>query len=176
MPDDRLRVVHHSQGRLRLRAPRLRAAPDLARRVVETLESEAGVSAVRWAPVTGSVTIEYETHRVQLPRLVQTVLVAGDFGGVEVDAPIVGLAAVTDGDRVRDGLARLNDSLHLLTSGRLDLRAAVPGALAGLGLLTFALRKKSLPRWYDLLFWSFVTFVNLNPAAPREPFLHVPRT
>jgi hypothetical protein len=31
--------------------------------------------------------------------------------------------------------------------------------------------RRLVPAWYDLLFWSFVTFVNLNPpqqAAPRD--------
>src|SRR5262249_50970337 len=114
--------------------------------------------------------VHYDTHDVQLPHLVQCILAAGGFSAVEVDAPIAGVPALTQGDRIRAALGRANDVLRQASTGRLDMRATVPGALVGLGLLRLLGRRPELPQWYDFLFWSFVTFVNLNPPKSEPPW------
>jgi hypothetical protein len=43
-----------------------------------------------------------------------------------------------------------------------DLRAAVPGSLAAGGLAMLLFGRRMTPAWYDMIFWSFVTFMNLN--------------
>jgi len=52
------------------------------------------------------------------------------------------------------------------TGGRFDGRVAVPAALlvGGLGLL---LRAPIVPNWWDLTFWAYTTFHNMNPHPPR---------
>jgi len=54
------------------------------------------------------------------------------------------------------------------TGSRLDGRVAVPAALlaGGLGLL---LRAPIVPNWWDLTFWAYTTFHNMNPHPPRSP-------
>lgn len=175
MADDRIRVVHHCEGRLRVKAAKLRGAPELAEKVIESLSRENGVLDSRVSSTTGSLIIRYDTHSVQLPRLIQAVLAAGGFSGVAVDAPLFGLPTMAGGDRIRAALAKLNGEVEIGTGGKVDMKTAVPGTLAGLGLLFFLFRNRRIPEWYDLLFWSFVTFVNLNPARTAEPPWNVPR-
>jgi Heavy metal associated domain 2 len=175
MADDRIRVVHHCEGRLRVKAERLRGSAVLAESVVESLTRETGVLEARVSATTGSLIIRYDTHILQLPRLIHAVLEAGGWSGVAVDAPLFGLPTMAGGDRIRAALAKVNETLELETGGKLDMRTAVPGTLAGLGLLFFLFRSRRIPEWYDLFFWSFVTFVNLNPARTAEPPWHVPR-
>jgi len=158
-----------------VKAAKLRGAPEYAEKVVESLTRENGVLDARVSSTTGSLVIRYDTHSVQLPRLIHAVLAAGGFSGVAVDAPLFGLPTMAGGERVRAAIAKVNAELELTTGGKVDLRTAVPGTLAGLGLLFFLFRNRRIPEWYDLLFWSFVTFVNLNPARPAEPPWNVPR-
>jgi hypothetical protein len=168
MPDGRLQIVHHCEGRLRVKAEAIRASHALAQRVVARLAREPGVVDVRVSTATGSVVIQYESRDLQLLQLIERILSLGDFTGLAVDAPIAGLPRTTPGDRFRDRLGAWNEWLRLRTSGQLDLASAVPGGLAGAGLLFALLRRPRLPEWYDLVFWSFVTFVNLNPARQRD--------
>jgi len=66
---------------------------------------------------------------------------------------------------VRDALDSWDRVVRRASRGQLDLRAALPGALAAAGVGVLLFGKRRIPEWYDLLFWSFVTFVNLNPTA-----------
>jgi hypothetical protein len=174
-PEDRLCVVHHFPGRFRVRAERFRASPEVAKKVMETVEGEDGVLELRASPLTGSLVVLYDTSRIQLPSLIHTILAAGNFSGVQADSAIDGVPSESGGQRIRTAVGRFNDAIQSGTRGRLDLRTAAPGTLAGLGLLSFLFGRRPLPAWYDLLFWSFVTFTNLNPHSPNEPPEHVPR-
>ena len=176
-PGDRLAVVHHFPGRFRVRAERFRISPEVMTKVTERLEAEEGVVGVRAAPLTGSLVVAYDASRIELPRLIHAILEEGGFSGVQTDSPIEGLPVETQGARIRGALGKLNDAIQTGSRGRLDLRTAAPGALAGFGLLRLLLGGgQRLPAWYDLVFWSYVTFTNLNPpSSTNEPPAHVPR-
>src|SRR5438128_651660 len=79
-----------------------------------------------------------------------------------------GARAPRQGAIVRDTLEALERKLRAASSGAVDLRVALPGALAGGGLLMFLAGRRRIPEWYDLLFWSFVTFCNLNPPTQAD--------
>jgi hypothetical protein len=169
MAEHLLKIVSHYPGRLRVRAEPFRQ-PALGGEVAEKLRAEAGVESALVSNLTGSLLIEYRAREVQLPRLVQIIMRLGGLDGIAADR---GAPPPLQGPLVRDALGGWNESLLDVTRGRLDARTAVPGTLAGLGLLTLLFGNRRLPEWYDLLFWSFVTFVNLNP--PRENAPDVPR-
>ena len=162
MSDGRLRIVSHFPGRLRVRSPRFRDAA-LADDVVAKLRESDGVHAVTATPFTGSVLVEYDARQVQLPWLVQLVVKLGGLDGIEVDSD--GKPIRPQGPIVRGALDRVNSALLDATRGRIDSKTAVPGLLAGLGLYALVFGRRRLPEWYDLLFWSFTAFVNLNPPA-----------
>jgi hypothetical protein len=160
----RLRIVAHIPGRLRVRAEVFRDAA-FAAGVVEQLGATDGITAVEAAQKTGSILIHYDAQRIQLPSIAQLIVKLAGLGGIEADRAE---PQRPQGPALREILDRLNRIAIRSTHGRLDGKTAVPATLAGLGALTFLFGRRTMPQWYDLFFWSFVTFVNLNPPAPRE--------
>jgi hypothetical protein len=162
---DKLRLVSHFPGRLRVRAETFRALPEVAEEVAERLREQGGVSDVRTSPVTGSLVVTYDPHALQLPRLIQILIRTGGLHGIEVDRVDDWTRAVPQGTRVRDAFAALRGAVQGKTNGKIDLKVAVPGALAAMGAGLFLFGRPRMPFWYDFLFWSFVSFHNMNPTA-----------
>jgi Heavy metal associated domain 2 len=159
-----LRIVTHFPGRLRVRAERFREPP-VGAEVAERVRVEPGVEAATIAERTGSLLVEYRPRELQLPKLIEIIL---KVGGLETVAADRGLVGAPQGEQVREVLGRWNEQVIGVTRGRVDTRTAVPGTLASLGLLRLLTGPRTMPEWYDLLFWSFVTFVNLNPPKPDD--------
>jgi Heavy metal associated domain 2 len=164
-------VVAHLPGRLRVRAETFRVLPEVASEVVERVQAEPGVTSASASEISGSLLVLYDPGKTQILRLIRTIVLTGGLAGVEVDRVDRGPGA-PPGDRLRGALGHLDARVREVAEGKVDLRTAVPGALAAIGLTklvggafgTAALRQ---PEWYDLLFWSFVTFSNLNPRPEK---------
>jgi len=162
--ENRLRLVSHFPGRLRVRAEMFRVLPDVADAVAQRMREEPGVGRVESSARTGSLVIEYEPRVIQLPRVVDLLVRTGGLHGLEVDvgaerpqreAPGVGIREIMDAwDRF---VAKVSD-------GRIDLRTGVPATLLAFGAGVVLFGRRRMPEWYDFVFWSFVTFVNLNPS------------
>jgi hypothetical protein len=165
---DRLRLVSHFPGRLRVRADMFRVMPEVAEEVAVRLREEPAVTAAETSRVTGSLLVTYDPGGLQLPRLVQLIVRTGRLGGLEVDASEDWTQREPPGERVRVALEQLNLRMREATRGRLDGRAAVPGALL-VGGLALLLRAPIVPNWWDLTFWAYSTFHNMNPHPPRGP-------
>lgn len=165
---DRLRIVSHFPGRLRVRAETFRVLPEVAEEVAQRVGEEHGVSSAAMSPVTGSLLVTYDPRELQLPRLIHLLVRVGGLHGIEVDAANDWQHKDEDGVRVRAFFGQINDAVRAATSGTLDMKVAVPGTLAGTGLLMFLAGRRRVPEWYDLLFWAFVTFSNLNPRPGSE--------
>jgi hypothetical protein len=165
-----------------VRAETFRVLPEVAGEVVDRVSAEPGVTSATVSPITGSVLVLYDPHETQILPLLRTIVVTGGLAGLAVDH-VEPIAGAPPGDRVRDLLGRLDARVREVASGHVDLRTAVPATLVLLGLhklLTGVVRE---PEWYDLVFWSFVTFSNLNPRPepsstqpPRNPAPHTPGT
>jgi hypothetical protein len=162
-PQDRLRLVSHFPGRLRVRAETFRVLPEVGEEVAERVAQEPGVTSASVSPVTGSLLVTYDPCALQLPRLIHLLVRVGGLHGIEVDPANDWKHAPEDGERVRAAFAKVNDAIRAATSGKLDMKVGIPGTLAGTGLLMFLAGRRRVPEWYDLLFWAFVTFSNLNP-------------
>jgi hypothetical protein len=160
-----LRLVSHFPGRLRVRAEVFRVLPEVAEGVQKSLSEENGVLSVSASKTTGSMLIAYDPQELQLPRLVALLVRAGGLHGLEVDA--ASEAAHLDGPRVRAAFGRFNDLVKGASRGKVDLKVAVPGTLAAAGFARLVFGNRRVPEWYDLLFWSFVIFSGLNPAAQQ---------
>jgi Heavy metal associated domain 2 len=161
--EDRLRVVAHLPGRLRVRAETFRILPEVADEVVSRIREEPGVSSATASVLTGSILVLYDPAETQILRLLRAIVLTGGLAGLEVDKRDVEASALP-GDRVRGVLRSIDARIRAVAGGNADLRVAVPSTLAVLGLsklLTGGVMPA--PQWYDLLFWSFVTFSNLNP-------------
>jgi hypothetical protein len=164
--------VSHFPGRLRVRAEKFRVLPEVADEVAARVAAEPGVREVKTSRVTGSLLVLYEPRELQLPRLVQLLVRAGSLAGIEVDSNGDWMGQPSQGARVRETLGGFNQALRTLTSGRVDLRSAVPGTLAATGAALFLAGRRRIPEWYDLLFWAFVTFSNLNRPDERDAGSH----
>jgi copper chaperone CopZ len=55
------RDFHHVPGRLRIRSPKVKGNGAAAEEVCRTLENVAGISAIKANPLTGRVTIMYDS-------------------------------------------------------------------------------------------------------------------
>ena len=165
---DPLRLVSHFPGRLRVRAETFRVLPEVGAEVAQRLMEEEGILSAKSSSTTGSLLITYDPRALQLPRLTQLLVRFGGLYGLEVDAANDRLAGPEDGARVRDALASFNQALRGATRGHVDLKVAVPGSLAAGGIALFLAGRRRVPEWYDLLFWAFVTFSNMNPARPAN--------
>jgi hypothetical protein len=155
-----------------VRAETFRLLPEVADAVAEQLRSESGVREVTTSRVTGSLLVLYEPRELELPRLVQHLVRAGGLAGIEVDADGEWMKNPPQGVRVREALGALNESVRELTGGKVDVRTALPGSLAASGLAVLLAGRWRMPEWYDLLFWSFVTFSNLNPPSAQSRGAH----
>jgi hypothetical protein len=164
---DRLRLVSHFPGRLRVRAEMFRVMPEVADEVVARLREEPAVTGTETSPVTGSILVLYDPGALQLPKLVQLIVRTGRLGGLEVDASEDWSKREPPGERLRVGIEQLNQRMREATGGRLDGRVAVPGALL-VGGLALLLRAPIVPNWWDLTFWAYSTFHNMNPHPPRR--------
>jgi hypothetical protein len=163
---DRLRLVSHFPGRLRVRAEMFRALPDVADEVVARLEEEEAVTDVKASRLTGSLLVTYDPAGLQLPRLVQIIVRTGRLAGVEVDVTEDWKTREPPGARVRGTFGRINERVREVTGGRLDGRAAIPAALL-MGGVTLLLRGPRAPNWWDLTWWAYSTFHNMNPSRPQ---------
>jgi len=143
--------------------------PEIGDTVAQRLREEQGVSQVDASRLTGSLLIAYDPHVVQLPRIVEVLVRVGGLHGLEVDVGADVTHVPRPGERLRDLLGQWDRIVRNAAGGQIDLRGAVPGALAATGIGLFLAGRRRIPEWYDLLFWSFVTFVNLNPPKPHVP-------
>ena len=159
---DKLALISHFSGRLRVRAETFRALPEIGAEVASRLLEEEGVMEASASPVTGSLLVLYDAAIVQLPRLVALIVRVGGLHGVALDTPDGWDALPNGGARVRAKFAELNAGLHRKSRGYIDLKVAVPAALSGTGLLMFLGGRRRIPEWYDLVFWGFTAFINLN--------------
>ena len=157
----KLRVASHFPGRLRVRAAAFEDAA-FGKDVATQLAAEPGVSSATPTPFTGSLLVLYDARTLQLPWLIQLISKIAQLDGIEADHTG---ELIPGGPAIRTALDRWNGAVFGASRGTIDARTAVPGALATLGTLSLLFGRRGLPQWYDLLFWSFVTFVNLNPPA-----------
>jgi hypothetical protein len=107
--------------------------------------------------------VHYEPRVVELPRLVELLVRAGGLHGLEMDANVDDLERPRPGAILRETLDRLDHEVRVAARGKGDLRTAIPGTLAAAGLAKLVFGHRRVPEWYDMMFWAFVTFVNLNP-------------
>lgn len=161
--DEPLRLVHHHPGRLRLRVnafigkmddhPAVRAA----RRVAER---DKGVRGFSYNASTGSIVIEYRPGGLDVDALLLRIAAAAGLRGVIDDK----LDRVHRDELVRillDAVQGMNSLAHEVSGGRVDLREALPAALALLSVWSLVVNEDGarLPRWDNALFWCQTLFV-----------------
>jgi hypothetical protein len=133
---------------------------DAATRVLTALDAVPGVDAVKHNARTGSILVEYE------PGLAHPEAVLARI------AAAAGLDPPTDDLRPRgrepaivaiDAAREINELVDEITGHRADLRSLVPMGMAALAVYSFAYEGGTrLPRWDNLLYWSYNIFTQLH--------------
>ena len=179
MGDARVKVAHAVPGRIRLRIPRIKNDCDYAANVRVRLGALPGITSVEANPVTGSVVVTYDDAETSLPDLVPDLSeefhrhLFPDVDRSQIESM---LCASPNGSTTAPPLARriysvlgtVDHGLGLATGGSLDLRVLLPVSLFVLGIGRLLSHSNvPTPTWFDLLWFSFGTFVALNaPSAP----------
>lgn len=182
MESEGVRVVHAIPGRIRLKVPELKDNPRLAETIQDRLMA---VPAIRWAetsPRTGSVLVLYELERLGQDESLRAVSeslepVLPGLDARQLQATIgretngaQGLPSILDRRRITGLFGSLNNGLGTVTG--VDLRVLVPVALFFLGVRgLLASDQVRFPSWYDFFWFSFGTFLALNPLemSTRSP-------
>jgi hypothetical protein len=169
MSGELLRIASHVPGRIRVRAEKF-VGQGATSEIVNRIGVEPGVMSVTASEVTGSLLIHYDPEQITLDRLLPMLLAAGSLDGVALDAEEA--RAGSPGARLRHAFRRMDARACEAMNGRLDIRTCVPAAFLIAGLGKFAAGNRIMPRWYELAFWSFVTFINLNPREHHPAESH----
>jgi hypothetical protein len=173
MSREALQLVHHHPGRLRVRAHALEGASERVTKVTARLDSLPGIIKLDHNKVTGSLLVTYEPGMIEPDTIVAEIADAA-----ELDLPRDEPRDPARPALIAIGVTReLNAAVAELAGNRADLKTLVPGALAGLAAFSwFTQGGPRLPRWDNLLYWSYTIFTNLHQreieqtkATPATP-------
>lgn len=173
-------VVHESPGRLRLRMPWLRDAPDAVHPLADRLAGLEGMEEVRIRPWTGSVLCLFDPTALRTETIVATtreqtgvelVLRRGERSEEEERALVK--AALENGSAVARSLSTavkgMNYEVLRASGGRLDLGTLTAAGFAAVGAATVvATGKFPIPPWFNLSWWAFGLFTTLETAAIQK--------
>jgi hypothetical protein len=168
-PLPKVSLVYHHPGRLRLRGEVLVRSAGAADRMRDAVSGLDGIGRVVHNARSGSLLVEYAPERIDVDAILTAM---ADDAGVDLDETprrrreasrlVVGAARVLD--------ARVGEA----TRGAADLHGVVSFAL-GVGAITSLVlaRQPRLPRWDNLLYWSYTFFRDVHlrdiKRATRNP-------
>jgi hypothetical protein len=124
------------------------------------LDALPGIAQVTHNGRTGSFLVEYEPGLVQPEVILRRITAAANLD-MPSDDPLPrgrepALVAI-------DTAREINDLFAELTGYRTDLRSLVPAGMAAMAVYSFAFHKDArLPRWDNLLYWSYNIFSQLH--------------
>jgi hypothetical protein len=129
-------------------------------RAMSAIEAQPGILRVAHNPFTGSLLIEYQPGRVEPGALLASVASAAGLDGV-VDEESLRRSSSEAAVALVRTVRKVNMATREVTRGRADLKTIVPGALFAAAAVSFW-RRPLLPRWDNLLYWSYTIFRDLN--------------
>jgi hypothetical protein len=184
LPPERLTLVHHHPGRLRVRADAFREVapgrdgghpqtpgaeaeavsgqaarePTPFERVRAALDAEPGITEITHNARTGSVLIEYQPGLTDSEGILALIAEAAGLEMPSDDELPPKKPALVAIDAARE----VNELVADLTGQQLDMRSLVPLGMVALGAYSFVYGKDRLPRWDNLLYWSYNIFSQLH--------------
>lgn len=176
-PGEVLELVHHHPGRLRVRADAFARGSAVVDRVREAIEAQPGVTRFSHNARTGTLLVEYQPGLAEPDDVLERIADAAGLERPGKDA--IRAFGRTPAILAVEAARELNAITAELTGSRADLRAIVPAALAALSAYSFVVHKDSrLPRWDNLLYWSYNVFFSLHrreidaPYGRRDAMVH----
>jgi hypothetical protein len=161
-----LQLVHHHPGRLRVRADRFRVDEEAVAHVREGVERIRGVTRFEHSVRTGSLLVEYQPGVAEPEQILAFIADAADLDRYSPKVAVPqepGLVAI-------EAVREVNAITYELTGKRFDLRTMVPAGLATMAAYAFLeQRGERLPRWDNLLYWSYQIFVQFHRREVNDP-------
>lgn len=165
-----IRIVSRSPGRIRVRVAQTHREPETLTQIATALRSFATeIEQVRTNPATGSLTIYYDRDSGDLEN---TFVILQELGIIASDVPAK--ASLTEkstlATTVTTTMSELNQRVHQLTEGSIDLKSLLPSLL-----MIFAMRQlfakgnspaKIVP-WYALAWYAFDSFMKFNASQTQ---------
>ena len=162
-------VAHALPGRVRLKIPRVKDNPELARQAQDKLGRVPGVQRVEANPATGSLLILYD---LALLASVEALGPLGEifaelFPEVALEELAAGLQELMEAGGAAQATGGLLGGLNTVGNPGLtrnfNLNLLLPLTLLFLGGRSlFSSKEMSFPAWYDYLWFGFSTFLMLN--------------
>jgi hypothetical protein len=162
-------VAHALPGRVRLKIPRVKENPQLARQAQEMLSQVPGIQKVQANPATGSLLILYD---LAMLASVETLGPLGEIFGelfpeVAEEEMAMGLQELLETDAEPQPAGDLPGILQSVATPGLfrnfNLNLLLPLSLLFLGVRRLAASKETpFPAWYDYLWFAFSAFMMLN--------------
>jgi hypothetical protein len=166
-----LTLVHHHPGRLRVRADAFREG-DAPAKVLDALDAEPGIVSVSHNPRTGSLLVEYQPGLADSETILARIAEAAGLEMPSDEPPPPKKPALVAIDAARE----VNELVADLTGEQTDLRTLIPFGMAALAAYSLVYHPdERLPRWDNLLYWSYNVFTQLHrreierSAAPAQP-------
>jgi len=169
-----IKVTHAIPGRIRLKVSEVKENPTLAEEIQGQLSAVQGIRLVETNPLTGSVLVLYDAQAVTSLDSLRALLepLSRFFPGIdlgELEAWFLSRNGSDSDPPVASQVSALFGTLNAgvrEATGGIDLKVLLPLALCVLGIRgLLVLEKAVFPTWYDLLWFSFGTFVMLNRSA-----------
>jgi len=184
-------LAHECPGRLRLRAPALRHAPEVIEPLADRLAALPGMEEVRIRPFTGSVLCRFDPYQLRSGAIIDAVrsqtgidLVLRPGERSTEEEVELARAALENGSALARAFAAMFKNLNLevlrLSDGQVDLGTLAAAAFAAAGAAEVAATGKlPLPPWFNLGWWAFRTFTTLEKTAieraPDRPGREAPQ-
>jgi len=169
---EKLRLVHHHPGYLRVQAKIFLDVSENNSALVAaraTAESIPGVLKCSHSPTTGSFVVEYRPDFVDVADLAEKIASNTGLDGVVTDIHS-SFHRKELINSVLDAIQDVNQIIFKATQGKADLREIIPGALLLNSGVAFILgeNRGRLPSWDSSLYRSYRIFVQFHRREVRK--------
>jgi Heavy metal associated domain 2 len=170
-------LASHVPGRIRIKLHHNSRRLHIIRQIEESLTLQEGIQDVKTNEATGSIRINYDTTRHDMPGIRKVLedldVIVSDYAGTAMpDGEAIAAAGEKNSMTFVSAVEDLNEWLSTVTGVRMDLKIILPVGFLGAGIwsiLRNGLMTAKIPGW--LFLWlAFDTFVKLHPpnTAPSS--------
>jgi hypothetical protein len=132
---------------------------DATARVLDALDAEPGIVSVSHNPRTGSLLVEYQPGLADSETILTRIAEAAGLEMPSDEPPPPRKPALVAIDAARE----MNELVADLTGQQTDLRLLIPLGMSALAAYSLVYHPDArLPRWDNLLYWSYNVFSQLH--------------
>ena len=164
-------LASHVPGRIRIKLHHSSRRVYIIRRIEENLAAQEGIQDVKTNEATGSIRINYDTRRHDMPGIRKVLedvdVIVSDYAGTSIPEGEATTGGAKNDLTFVGAVEDLNKWLSTVTGVPINLKIILPLGLLGAGLWTIlrdGLAATKIPGWI-FLWLAFDSFVKLHPAT-----------